>query len=283
MKNWIKLLRCKHYLKNFLIFLPIIFSGEIGNLEKLQMTLLGFVSFCLISSSIYIINDICDIEKDKLHPVKCNRPLASGKIKKENALIVTILLIIISLIINVFFIKNTYSILFIIIYFILNLLYSFGLKNKPMIDIAILVSGFVIRVLYGGYITSIEISGWLFLTIMSISFYMGLGKRRNELNKHNDGETRSVLKYYNYNFLDKNMYLSMCLAICFYSLWSMSLDNDYMLYTVPLVLFLCMKYSLDVEGESDGDPIEVVLHDKMIIVLGLVYAIFTFCVLYIIK
>ncbi len=280
MKKWFKLLRCKHYLKNVLIFLPIIFSGEIFNKIKLFYSLLGFISFCFIASSIYIINDICDIEKDKLHPVKCKRPLASGKIKKESAIVLSIVLVLISIFINIFIIKNIYALIFIIAYFVLNLAYSFGLKNTVILDIAILVSGFVIRVLYGGCITNIEISGWLFLTIMSLSFYMGLGKRRNEQKKHTTGETRKVLQYYNYDFLDKNMYMCMTLAIAFYSLWAMSLTNKYMLYTVPLVLLLCMRYSLDVEGNSDGDPIEVVLHDKMIILFGIIYSIIIFFILY---
>ncbi len=280
MKNWIKLLRCKHYLKNFLIFLPLIFSGEIFNGTKLINTILGFISFSLIASSIYIINDICDIEKDKLHPTKCKRPLASGAIKKESATIVSIILICLTFIINVFIIKSLSATLFIIVYFILNLLYSFGLKNIPLVDIAILVSGFIIRVMYGGFISNIEISEWLFLTIMALSFYMGLGKRRNELSKHNTGETRKVLKFYNFEFLDKNMYMCMSLAICFYSLWALN-NNKYMLYTIPLVLFICMKYSMDVEGESDADPIEVVMHDKALILLGIIYALVILAILYI--
>lgn len=280
MKKWLKLLRCKHYLKNILVFLPIIFSGEIFDKIKICNTLLGFISFCLVASSIYIINDICDVEKDRLHPTKCKRPIASGEISIKKAWVCAIVMVLITIIINVFIIKNIFGTLFIALYFILNLAYSFGLKNKPMIDIAILVSGFVIRVLYGGVITNIEISGWLFLTIVSLSFYMGLGKRRNELKKHTNGETRNVLKYYNFDFLDKNMYMCMGLSIGFYALWAMS--SKYMLYTVPLVLFICMKYSLTVEGESDGDPIEVILHDKMILSLAVIYAVIVFAILYLI-
>ena len=101
----------------------------------------------------------------------------------------------------------------------LNLLYSFGLKNVPVADIAILVSGFLLRVLYGSSITGIEISKWLYLTVIAMSFYLGLGKRRNELEKHGGESTRKVLEAYNKNFLDKNMYMCLSLAIVFYSLW----------------------------------------------------------------
>lgn len=280
MKKWINLLRCKHYLKNILIMLPIVFSGEIFNKSKLFYLLFGFISFCLISSSIYIINDICDIEKDRKHPVKCKRPLASGKIKKNTAMVVSVVLVLVATFMNVCIIKNLYGLTLLFVYFILNIAYSVKLKQKPIIDVAILVSGFVIRVLYGGLISNIEISEWLFLTIMSLSFYMGLGKRRNELEKHSTEDTRKVLQYYNYNFLDKNMYMCLSIAIVFYSLWAMTSESKYMIYTVPLVLLICMKYSLNVENDSEGDPIDVIFHDKLLLLLGIIYSIIVLCILY---
>lgn len=155
-------------------------------------------------------------------------------------------------------------------YFLLNVAYSMGLKNKPIIDIVILAAGFVIRVFYGGVVTGVEISKWLYLVVTVGSLYMGLGKRRNELKKQT--ETREVLKYYNVAFLDKNMYVCMALANVFYALWTFEMPNPRTSWTIPVFIILLMCYSLDIEGESDGDPVEVILHDKILIAIVLVYA-----------
>ena len=171
-------------------------------------------------------------------------------------------------------------------YLLLNLAYSFGLKNIPIVDITILVAGFLIRVLYGAFVTEITISNWLYLTVIALSFYFALGKRRNELKHISDGETRQVLKAYPTNFLDKNMGMCLTLANVFYALWSMDektksfYNNDYLIFTVPIVLLITMKYSLDIEGESDGDPVEVLLHDKVLLALCVLYLAVMFMILY---
>lgn len=201
MKNYIKLMRPKHYLKNILIFLPLVFSGKLLEGQSLLNGIYAFISFSLAASVVYIINDIRDKEKDALHEVKKSRPIASGKVSIKNAIILTIFLLIISYLFNCL---ATFSLLdlrylFIIVYIILNVFYSFGLKNIPLLDIVILVSGFLIRVLYGANVIEVEISNWLYLTIMAISFYLGLGKRRNEIIK-SGSKSREVLKYYNREF-----------------------------------------------------------------------------------
>lgn len=155
-----------------------------------------------------------------------------------------------------------------------------GLKNIPIVDIVILASGFVIRIFYGGIITNITISKWLYLVITVGSLYMGLGKRRNELKKQT--KTRDVLKYYNVNFLDKNMYVCVALSIVFYSLWTLEMPNPQISWTIPIFIILLMCYSLDVEGDSDGDPVEVILHDKILIGLLVLYALFIFILLYLV-
>ena len=207
-KNYMKIIRIKHYLKNLLLFVPLLFSGQILDLRKLIIAFLGFCSFSLASSIIYIINDYKDMENDKLHPIKKNRPIAAGKVtKKEVAFLFTIIIIgiiIINLImLNIMELKNfLIAGIFEIIYLLLNFGYSFGLKNIPILDIVILVCGFLLRLLYGAEICDIVISQWLYLTIISISFYMAMGKRRNEIVKQGD-KSRKVLSKYNKDFLDK--------------------------------------------------------------------------------
>lgn len=283
--DYLKLMRPKHYIKNFLIFLPLLFSGKLLDFSNILKTLGGVICFSLIASSIYIINDIKDKDKDRKHKTKCNRPIASGKISVKNAIIFMVVLLIL---VTVLVIAMNFSILsigFLLLYFILNLVYSLGLKNVPLIDIIILVSGFVIRVLFGASILSITVSNWLYLTVMALSFYLGLGKRRNEIMK-TGSNTRKVLKYYTKEFLDKNMYMFLSMTIIFYSLWTSDVDivsksNNLLIWTIPLVIVICMRYSMDIEGESDGDPVEVIMHDKVIISLVFLYALSLITILYI--
>lgn len=170
------------------------------------------------------------------------------------------------------------GILFLFLYFGLNVAYSMGLKNYPILDVIILASGFVIRVVYGGIVTGIDISKWLYLVIVSGSLFMGLGKRRNELKQQKN--TREVLKYYNESFLDKNMYISLALVIVFYALWTVESINPAMTWTVPLFMIVLMRYSYNIEGTSDGDPVEVLLHDRALIALTLAYVVLIFALLY---
>lgn len=280
MKEYLKLLRVKHYIKNLLIFIPVFFAGMIFDSEKLFQAVLGFMCFCLLSSSIYIFNDYRDVEKDRLHPTKKNRPLASGKIKPSAAIIIMIVCLTVTAILSVI-IGNMNAVLCLILYFILNIAYSMGLKNRPIIDICILASGFVIRVFYGGFITDIAISKWLYLVVTAGSLYMGLGKRRNELKRQKD--TREVLKFYNMQFLDKNMYVCVALANVFYALWTLDMPHQKLIWTVPVFTILLMFYSFDAEGDSDGDPVEVILHDKFLVGIIIAYAVCIFALTYIVK
>jgi len=277
-KEYMKLMRCKHYIKNFLVFLPVIFSFQFQNITAVVTTVLGFVSFCLVSSIVYIINDICDIEKDRKHPIKCHRPLAAGTISKTAAYRMIGVLAIATLGIQIFMRANLWGVGILMGYVLLNIAYSKALKHKPLIDIGILVLGFFLRVLYGAMIIGVEISSWLYLTIISFSFYLSLGKRRNEIER-NGTKSRNVLQYYSKEFLDKNMYMCLALTIVFYAMWCVSpmnmekFNTQYLIWTVPLVMIICMKYSLTIEGNSYGDPVEVLLSDKVLMALVLIYCI----------
>lgn len=278
MKKYIKLLRVKHYIKNLLVFIPLFFEGDFFDLFKISNACLGALAFCAISSAVYILNDLQDIEKDRRHPTKKLRPIASGEISKPQAKLFFIICLTFSIAITLFT-DHIEGLVFILLYLLLNILYSYGMKNKPLIDILILSSGFVIRLFYGAALTNTQISGWLYLVIVTGSLYMGLGKRRNEMKAQK--ETREVLKYYTYSFLDKNMYTCATLVNVFYSLWTMEASNEQLKWTIPIFFLILMKYSLDIEGNSDGDPVEVVLHDNILMMLVAGYGICIFCLLYI--
>lgn len=285
MKYYLKLMRVHHYIKNLLVFAALACSGQLFNFEKLTSGIVAFIALCMVSSVVYIINDIQDKEKDCKHPTKCKRPIAAGIVSVKSAWGLAIILLIIAMACN-WFAFDMISTLLLTLYLVLNLAYSFGLKNIPIVDVTILVAGFLIRILYGAFVTKITISNWLYLTVIALAFYFALGKRRNEWKQISDGETRQVLKLYPVNFLDKNMGMCLTLANVFYALWSMDektmsfYKNEYLIFTVPMILLITMKYSLDIEGESDGDPVEVLLHDKVLLTLCILYLAVMFMILY---
>lgn len=285
MKQYLKLIRVRHYIKNMLVFAALACSGSFFDLQKLFAGMMGFLAFCLISSVVYIINDIRDREKDRRHPTKCKRPIAAGTISVKNAAVLAAVFLVTAVICNCVVFHPGSSIL-LAVYLILNIAYSCGLKNVPLLDITILVAGFLIRIMYGAVVTEITVSNWLYLTVLAVAFYFALGKRRNELRNNSSGETREVLKAYPINFLDRNMYMALTLANVFYALWSTdektiaSYNSNHLVYTVPLVLLITMKYSLNIEGESDGDPVEVLLKDKVLMAMCVLYLLIMFVILY---
>lgn len=270
----LRLMRPRHYMKNLLILVSVTFDRNLFNPSVLLRALLGFAAFCLLSSAVYVLNDIRDVEADRQHEVKKHRPIASGAVSIPAAWVLLTVLLAAALAIQlaVFGVRDG-SLFFMLAYFAVNLGYSLGLKHLPFLDIVLLVMGFILRVVYGAAIVGSSTSAWVYLTVFALSFYLGLGKRRNELAK-TQGDTRKVLQYYSYEFLDKFMYLCLTLAVTFYALWSADGEvaakygTDKLIWTVPLVIIILMKYSADIESNSYGDPVDVVTHDKAL--LGLV-------------
>lgn len=282
-----KLMRPKHYLKNVLIFVSLVFSKNLCSRELLLKSLLGFCAFSLLASVVYIFNDIHDVEADRLHEIKRNRPIASGKISIPFAYVIAGILLIGSAICNAMCEGGLRALIIMTLYFITNLGYSLGLKHIPFLDVVLLVAGFLLRVMYGAALIHVGLSSWVYLTVISLSFYLGLGKRRNELKKAGTtGNTRRVLTHYTYQFLDKFMYLCLTLAIAFYALWSADKDvisnyqTDKLIWTVPFVIVLLMKYSADIESDSYGDPVDVITHDKTLVVLSGIFCLVLLSLIY---
>lgn len=289
--HYIKLLRIKHYLKNILIFAPLFFGfmdKEEGktSFPTIYKTFYAYILFCLCSSIVYIINDMNDMNYDRKHPVKRHRPIASGVISicAAKVFLVSLCLIVIGMSTYVFMTDmfDYAAIIWLLGYVIINLVYSLGGKNIPIMDIVILASCFVIRLYYGSVVAQIEVSPWLYLTVLGGAFYLGMGKRRNEIKNQPKGDTRHVLKKYNYDFLDKNMHICAAFTEMAYALWTIQHPNKMLLWTVPLVMVIFMKYSLNIESEdSNGNPIDVMLSDKILIGLGIVYIIIMVICIYV--
>ena len=280
MKAYLKLMRIKHYIKNLLVFAPMFFARSILSSDLWTKVGIGFLAFCFISSIVYIINDIHDIEKDKQHPIKKNRPLPSGLIRVEQAWMLAMVLFIVSGVL-IYLVNDLLAAVILYGYLLMNLAYSLYLKRVPIVDVTIIMIGFILRIIYGGELASIQLSNWLILTVMAISYYLALGKRRNELNR-NGNQSRDVLEHYNAEFLDKMMYVMLTLFIVFYSLWTVSIaESSYLLiWSIPLVILVVMKYSLIIENNSYGDPADVLFSDPVLIGLVLVYGLFMISVLY---
>ena len=283
MKQYLKLIRPFHWVKNLLIFVPLFFGGQLFNGNKFFLSVLGFIAFSFIASSVYIINDIQDADKDRKHPKKRFRPIASGKISKQHACIFLVMLLVVSFLIMIYLTKVNHnswaSFGFPIAYLIMNIAYSNGLKNIPLVDVVIIAIGFVIRLLYGGVLVNITISDSLLLTVISASMFLGFGKRRNELKKGTS--TRKVLRAYSMDFLNKIMYVFIGLTLMFYSLWSIN-GSVWLIYTSPLAMIIVADYCLIIEsGSSDGDPAEVLKHSKSLMALLVLFVLLLLLCLYI--
>ncbi len=281
LRGLVRLVRIKHWIKNGLILLPLIFSGHLLDVNSLQTVLIATLTFSLVASVVYIINDIRDVEKDRQHKTKKLRPIASGAVRIRSALLLICILLTAGVLLGLFIGLSMTAWMYIGFYLGINVLYSFGLKNVPIIDIAILSAGFVLRVLFGAEILGIEVSSWLYLSVLAGALYLGLGKRRGEM-RINGSKSRKVNEYYTVDFLDKNMYVSMTLLLVFYSLWAVDHSSpDGASITIPLFILVFMSYSLSIEkGTSSGDPVDVFISNKLLIAAAAAYMIAVTCVVY---
>ncbi len=210
----IKLLRLHQWIKNLLLFVPVFFAGQIQNIDLLLNILIGFLCYSLMASAVYILNDYFDIERDKLHPTKKNRPLASGEVSKSQAKIIFSILLLSSLIIS--YVININLTIILAIYMIMNVLYSIKLKHEPLIDITIIASGFLLRIFAGSIPFDILVSKWLIIMIFLSAMFIGIAKRRGELILENDAITRQSLIGYNLQFIDVAMMMMATVTIVCY-------------------------------------------------------------------
>lgn len=275
----LKLLRPHHWIKNGLIFLPLIFGGRLTNPADLIATTAGTLCFCFLASAVYVMNDLADMESDRLHEVKKFRPLAAKTVSEKTAKTLFALLML-SAFGGAAVLKNGSAAALPVAYFLVNLAYSRGAKKIPVLDIVLLVSGFIVRLFYGAALIDEEVSPWLYMTVMTMACYLALGKRRNDLLA---GESKGVLKFYTPAFLDKYMTVCQTLTIAFYALWAMSpsvLHSVGTIWTVPLVIVICMKYGLNAETQKYADPVDVLLSDKALCGLVALYGLVMLGLLY---
>ncbi|KFF07763.1 decaprenyl-phosphate phosphoribosyltransferase [Chryseobacterium luteum] len=276
MKKYLKLLRVEQWVKNLFVFVPLFFSGNITNLDLLTKSIFAFIIFSLAASVVYILNDYNDIEADRKHPEKRRRPLASGAISKSKALGILTAFMIIDMVLvffaQLYFHEPLWKFAIIIgLYIVVNIAYTFKLKHVPIIDIFIIALGFVLRVLAGGYITSIGISQWAILLTFVLALVLAIGKRRGELiNAQVSGKTRKALDGYNVQFADIALSISVTLAIVCYLMFTLSPEvqarfHERVFYTVIFVVFAFLRYlQQTLVYNRTESPTKIVYRDRYI-------------------
>jgi len=304
----LKLLRPRQWIKNFALFAAITFGGQLFDLDVLYKVALGFIAFCFLSSATYIINDALDLKKDRLHPFKKSRPLASGKVLPTEAFVVFVVLIIITFSLGQYIGGLFFFIAF--IYIALQISYSLFVKGIVIFDIMFIATGYILRVLAGEAVTGYHISVWLLLTTISLSLFLAVGKRRSELTllKNVSGtridEVRKSLSHYSENLLDSFTAIFATSTFIFYSMFTylenprgiqISIDlflpeylpyylqKKWLMITIIPVIYGLMKYLQDIYEKSEGEsPDRVLLSDKALLssvviwtllVIGIIYFI----------
>ncbi|WP_337864952.1 decaprenyl-phosphate phosphoribosyltransferase [Ignavibacterium sp.] len=286
-KDYLKLIRIPQWIKNFFVFVPLLFSLHLFDKDYLILSLKAFIVFSLASSFVYVVNDIIDIEADKAHPKKKNRPLPSGRIKKSSALILAIVLLLIVLFSYFFF--NAQFISFLYGFLILNVLYSFYLKHIVILDIFSIAAGFSIRVLAGAAVIEVPVSSWLILTTMFISLFLGVMKRHSELVQVADTNkvTRKVLAKYSTNFTNQMATVAASGVIICYALYSVSqrtvsvFNTENLIYTTPFVVFGIFRYMyLEYQNNQGENTTQVMITDIPMIMTVICYVIVTILIIY---
>jgi|SRR5690606_15839525 len=286
----IKLLRIKHWVKNLFLFIPVFFAGELFLKENWISLLWGFLAFSFIASAVYIINDFRDIENDRLHPVKKDRPLASGRVSLITASILFVVLSLLSLI-TAYFLHTSFFIV-IIIYFVLNLSYTFGLKNVSILDILIVASGFLLRTIAGAQITEVLVSQWLIIMVFLLAVFLALAKRRDDIliNENSGIVLRKSSQHYNLDFVNSCLTMLSAVIIVAYIMYTISdevterLNSEYVYITSIFVVAGVIRYlQITLVENNSGSPTKILYSDPFIRITLLGWIISFYIIIYLHK
>jgi 4-hydroxybenzoate polyprenyltransferase len=271
----LRTLRPRQWIKNGFVFIALVFDQKLTNWELLFKTSAAFVLFCMISSTVYIINDLVDLEKDKQHPKKKNRALPRGQLKPWFAVLSAIGILLVCLPLS--FWLDPYFGLIIVTYFLLNLAYSFALKNVVLIDVMVLASGFLLRVAAGVVVAQAErFSPWLYMCTLLLALFLAIGKRRHELTLLAEGAKghRRILEQYNTKLLDDMTHLVTSGLLIGYSIYTFSAQNlpanHLMMATIPFAIYFLFRYQYLVHVKGEGGAPEMLLYTDMPLLLDLV-------------
>ena len=306
--KYLRLIRVHQWIKNGFVFVPLLFSQHLFDLYYFLDALSAFIVFCFASSAIYVINDIVDVEADRAHPVKKDRPLPSGDISTGAAIVTASFMLVLVLWLMIYF--NNEFIFLVVGFIVLNVMYSFWLKNVVLLDIFSIAAGFSIRVLAGAFAIQVPISSWLLLTTMFISLFLGVMKRRSELvlvseyskqnlrtgdvtddkiskNNQTGTQSRKVLRQYSLNFADQMATIAAAGVIICYALYSVAprtvsiFQTERLIYTTPFVVFGIFRFMyLEYIGGKAENTTRLIATDLYMILDVIIYILATIVIIY---
>lgn len=266
-----RLLRPHNYIKNVFIFLPLFFGGSINEISILYHALIAFIGFSVSSSAVYILNDIYDISYDKQHPIKRNRPIASGSISIRTSTTIAVFLLVSG--IGIMLYVSQYAAFLLLAYLLINVLYSVKLKSIPIIDIYCIAVGFVIRLLIGSSATGVQLTMWIIVMTFLLAVFWALTKRRDDVLIYSTtgNSMREVAHLYNLKFVDGSIIMIAGVLIVVYILYTISpevkerFDAEYLYLTSFFVILGILRYMyVTFVEEKSSDPIRVLFKDKFL-------------------
>jgi len=271
-------MRPRQWTKNLLVFAALIFSQNLSNLPMVSDATIAFIIFCLLSGSVYTLNDLLDVKQDRTHPKKSQRPLASGKLQPPIAIVSGSILVLLSLA-NAFWLNTNFG--FIALgYFILQIAYSTALKHIVILDVLAVSIGFVLRAIAGAEVINVPISSWLLVCTILLALFLSLGKRRHEiiLLEDNAADHRKILFEYSPALLDQMISVVTASTVVAYALYTMSAETitkfqtDNLKYTIPFVLYGIFRYLYLIHQKSEGgSPEKILLNDRPLLINIILY------------
>lgn len=293
MRNLIQLIRPHQWIKNLIVLLPVFFGGALLRWNAVYAGLITTLAFSLTASSIYCINDIIDINDDRQHPVKRNRPLASGAVSIVQGYILMGLMFILSM--NSTFLLPSHQVetaSVILFYWLLNIAYCLRLKRYAIIDVCIVAFGFVLRILAGGYATNIQLSKWIVLMTFLLMLFLSFAKRRDDVVRMNEtghAPRQNTIRY-NLTFINQAITITASVTLVCYIMYTMSPETiqnfhtDYLYLTSVFVLLGLLRYiQISVVDKKSGDPTKVMIHDRFMQLTVLAFGLTFLFIIYVLK
>jgi len=283
-------MRPDQWVKNVFVIVPLIFSKNLFDVHLFSGSLLTFISFCFAASSVYIVNDIADKDHDRIHPIKKNRPIAAGQVTTSEGLTIATVLFCLSLLLLILGGVRKGAIIPVVLYVVINLLYSFRLKTIVLIDVFVIAAGFILRIIAGGYAIDVKISSWLIMTTLFISIFLGIAKRRSEFVHVSNGseeisqegvqsalpaesQTRWVLHDYDLSLIDQILSISAASVIITYALYTVSertvkaFGTEALIYTTLFVVYGIFRYLYLIHKTGIGEsPTNALLTDRPMLI-----------------
>ena len=292
MWTYVRLLRPSDWVKNVFVFAALIFGGQITNLRAVELSLVAFAAFCLAASAGYVLNDMLDRDRDRLHPTKKYRPIASGEINLPTAAIMSIALLVASAVVSIAFLPQKFQ-LALSAYLVLTIFYSLFLKHRMILDVLIIAVLFVLRAVAGAYAIEIMVSNWLLVCTFMLCLFLGFGKRRCEIamitTPHAIRGHRRTLVRYTPNLLTNMLSTTGGIAIITFLLYTLDTTTpspfgdhkQRLVYTLPLVVYGVFRYAMLIElGKATG-PTDLIVRDPPFLVTILLWCLTTAALLYV--